>query len=342
MKGLIAFILFLGMAWMDWTIPLQVSASSPEIIEGAKREGGEVVYYGGGDTVADQAISKGFTKKYPFLRAKKFRIQSQRLMTRFEAESKAGKHVADIVQTADWYIDMIRQKGLLMAYDSAERKFYSDQFKDPQGYYTAIWKYLHVMVYNTKLVSKQEIPRSYEDLLHSRWKNRLGFVDSTSGSGIVWFVNQLEIRGADQGLKFMKSLAAQNVRMHQSSALLSNLVAGGEIPLAIDLYGYQAENLKRKGAPIDWIAAEPTVVHAVLSGISKNAPHPNAAKLFQDYLVSEEGQRIILSFDKNPTRKGLYVPWYPKGIKEFVSNPRQMDSEKFDRYQNMFLEIFGK
>ena len=90
------------------------------------------------------------------------------------------------------------------------------------------------------------------------------------------------------------------------------------------------------------IAVEPTVVHTVLSGISKNAPHPNAAKLFQDFLLSEEGQRIILSFDKNPTRKGLYVPWYPKGIKEFVSDPRQMDREEFDRYQNMFREIFGK
>ena len=93
-----------------------VLAASPEVIEGAKKEG-EVVWYGGGSGEIDEVHAKNFSKKYPFLQVKKTRIQSQRLLVRFEAESKAGKHIADIVRTTDWYIDIFKQKGLLMKYE---------------------------------------------------------------------------------------------------------------------------------------------------------------------------------------------------------------------------------
>ncbi len=329
---------FLGMCGL---IGLTSSwASTPETIEAAKKEG-EVVWYGGGSGKEDEAVGQGFTRKYPFIQAKKFRIQSQTMIARFEAESVSGKHVADIVRTTDWYIYVAKQKGLLTKYDSPERKYYSAEFKDPEGYYTAVWKYLHVIAYNTKLVPKAEVPRSYEDLLDPRWKGKIGFVDPVSASGITWFVNQLRMRGETEGLEFMRKLAAQNVSLRSSSTLLANLVAAGELPIALDLYGYQVEQLKKEGAPINWVALEPAVVHTVLAGISRYAPHPNAAKLFMDYLLSEEGQRIYLSFDYEVTRQGLYPAWFPRGVKQFVSDP-QMDSERFNRYQKMFRDVFAK
>ena len=82
-------------------------AAGADIIEAAKKEG-EVNWYGGGSSEIDENINRGFMKKYPFIQAKKFRIQSQRLLVRFEAESRAGKHTADIVRTTDWYIDIFK------------------------------------------------------------------------------------------------------------------------------------------------------------------------------------------------------------------------------------------
>ncbi|HWP57930.1 MAG TPA: extracellular solute-binding protein [Candidatus Acidoferrales bacterium] len=309
-------------------------AASPEVLEGAKREG-EVVWYGGGSSEIDDIIGKNFSKKYPFVQAKKFRIQSQKLLVRFEAESRAGKHVADIVRTTDWYIDIFKKKGLLLPYDSPERKFYASELKDRDGYYTALYKFLHTTAYNTELVRKQDLPRSYDDLLDPKWKGKLGLEDAA----YVWFVNLLKIKGESAGVEYMKKLARQNVSLRSGTTLLTSLVAAGEIPFVLDIYAYSVERLKQKGAPIQWHVIEPAIVHTVTAGISKNAPHPNAAKLFMDYLLSEEGQKTYLTESLEPARTGIDAPWAPKNVRVYVNNPEIGD--KVGHYQKLFADIFG-
>jgi iron(III) transport system substrate-binding protein len=309
-------------------------AASPEVIEGAKKEG-EVVWYGGGSSEIDEIIGKSFTKKYPFIQPKKFRIQSQKLLVRFEAETRAGKHVADIVRTTDWYIDIFKKKGLLLKYDSPERKFFMNELKDSDGYYTALYKQLHCLAYNTRMMRKEELPRTYDDLLDPKWKGKLGLEDAS----YVWFVNLIKIKGESQGIEFMKKLARQNVSLRSGTTLLTNLVTAGEIPLAIDIYADNVVRTKKEGAPIDFHVLEPAIVHTITGGISKYAPHPNAAKLFMDYLLSEEGQKIYLMESREPARTGIETPWVPKGIKLFVNNPDIGD--KVGYYQKLFAEIFA-
>ena len=309
-------------------------AASADIVEAAKKEG-EINWYGGGSSEIDENINRGFMKKYPFIQAKKFRIQSQRLLVRFEAESRAGKHSADIVRTTDWYIDIFKKKGLLLRYDSPERKQIPDELKDRDGFYSALYMFLHVTAYNTRIVSKTELPRSYDDLLDPRWKGKLALEDAA----YVWFVNLLKIKGEKLGVEYMRRLARQGVSLRSGTTLLANLVAAGELPLAIDLYAYDIERTKKAGAPLDWVAFEPAIVHTVLAGINKNAPHPNASKLFVDFLLSEEGQRIYLGENMQPARRGLAPPWVPKGIKLHFNDPEIGD--KFGDYQKLFGEIFG-
>jgi iron(III) transport system substrate-binding protein len=274
-------------------------------------------------------------KKYPFIQAKKFRIQSQKLLARFEAESRAGKHVADIVRTTDWYIDIFKKNGLLARYDSPERKSFPEELKDRDGHYTALYLFLHVLAYNTRMISKSDVPRSYDALLDSKWKGKLGLEDAA----YVWFVNTLKIKGDKAGIDYMRRLSRQDINLRSGSTLLANLVAAGEMPIAIDLYAYQIERAKKAGAPLDWVAFEPAIVHTVLAGINKNAPHPNAAMLFMDYLLSEEGQKIYLAEGNQPARRGLYAPWFPKGLKLHVNDPEI--GNKFSDYQKMFDEIFA-
>ena len=90
-------------------------AASVDLIEGAKKEA-EFDWFGGGSGEIDELINRGFMKKYPFIQARKTRVQSQRLLVRFETESRAGKHIADIVRTTDWYIDIFKKKGVLLKY----------------------------------------------------------------------------------------------------------------------------------------------------------------------------------------------------------------------------------
>ncbi|HLN86425.1 MAG TPA: extracellular solute-binding protein [Candidatus Limnocylindrales bacterium] len=309
-------------------------AASADIIEGAKKER-EINWYGGGSSEIDEDINRGFMKKYPFIQAKKFRIQSQRLLVRFETESRAGKHSADIVRTTDWYIDIFKKKNLLLKYDSPERKQIPDELKDRDGFYTALYMFLHVTAYNTKLVPKSELPHSYDDLLNPKWKDKLGLEDAA----YVWFVNLIKIKGEKQGIEYMRRLARQNVSLRSGTTLLSSLVAAGELPMAIDLYAYNVERVKKAGAPLDWVALEPAIVHTVTAGINRNAPHPNASKLFMDFLLSEEGQRIYLGENMQPARRGLAPAWVPRNLKLLVNDPDIGD--KVGDYQKLFAEIFG-
>jgi iron(III) transport system substrate-binding protein len=179
------------------------------------------------------------------------------------------------------------------------------------------------------------LPRSYDDLLDPKWKGKLGLEDAA----YVWFVNLLKIKGEKQGIEFMRRLARQNVSLRSGTTLLANLVAAGELPVAIDLYAYEVERTKKAGAPLDWVGFEPVIVHTIAGGINRNAPHPNASKLFMDFLLSEDGQRIYLGESMQPTRKGFAAPWFPKGLKLHVNDPDIGD--KFGDYQKLFGEIFG-
>ena len=308
--------------------------ASADIVEAAKKEG-EINWYGGGSSEVDENINRGFMKRYPFIQAKKFRIQSQRLLVRFEAESRAGKHTADIVRTTDWYIDIFKKKNLLLKYDSPERKQIPDELKDRDGFYTSLYMAVHALAYNPRLVAKNELPGSYDDLLNPKWKDKLGLEDAA----YVWFVNLLKIKGEKQGIDYMRRLARQGVSLRSGTTLLANLVAAGELPLAIDLYATDVERTKKAGAPLDWVAFDPTIVHTIAGGINRNAPHPNAAKLFTDFLLSEEGQRIYLGENLQPTRRGLAAAWFPKNLKLHVNDPDIGD--KFGDYQKLFHEIFG-
>lgn len=308
-------------------------AAAPGVVEAAKAEG-EMVWAGGGSAEIDESINRAFMKKYPGIRAVKTRVQSQRLLVRFETESRAGKHTFDIVRTTDWYIDIFKKKGLLAKYESAERNQIPAEFRDRDGFYTSLYTAVHAPAYNTRMVAKSDLPRSYDDLLDPKWKGKLGLEDAA----FVWFVNVLKIKGEKQGVEYMRRLARQEVSLRASTTLLANLVTAGEIPLAIDLYADDIERQKKAGAPIEWIAFDPTIVHTIAGAINKNAPHPNAARLFMDFLLSEEGQRVYLSNNLQPTRKGLITPWAPKG-KLHVNDPEI--GEKVSEYQKLFSEIFG-
>ena len=142
-----------------------------------------------------------------------------------------------------------------------------------------------VQAYNTKLVKKESLPKTYKDLLDPKWKGKLGIEAKNQD----WFASVVDIMGGGEaGLKFFRDLVATNgISVRQGHTLLNNMVVSGEVPLALTVYNYMPEQAKKKGAPIDWFALEPAVARSNAVGVARRAPHPNAALLFYEYLLGE-------------------------------------------------------
>jgi iron(III) transport system substrate-binding protein len=138
-------------------------------------------------------------------------------------------------------------------------------------------------------VKSGELPKTFRDLLDPRWKGRI----AVEAKEQEWFFTLVREMGEENGMKFFRELVATNgLTVRNGNALLNNLVVAGEIPLALTLYSYLPEQSKRSGAPIDWFALKPTVAYTDGIGVMKRAPHPHAAVLFYDFVLSD-GQALL-------------------------------------------------
>ena len=157
---------------------------------------------------------------------------------------------------------------------------------------------IFVAAYNTRLVKKDELPNSYDDLLDRRWKNKLAVEAEDSD----WFGGVLSALGEDKGLRLFREIVAVNgMSVRKGHTLLANLVVSGEVPFALTAYAYKAEQLRKSGAPIDWLVIPPGVGRFEGAAVSRRAPHPHAAILFFDFMLTE-GQDILRDRDFFPAR----------------------------------------
>jgi iron(III) transport system substrate-binding protein len=194
----------------------------------------------------------------------------------------------------------------------------------------------NVIGYNTRMVKRNEVPRLDEDLLNPKWKGKIG-MDHTKPE---WFAWKLKRMGEEKGMAYMKKLGAQELRLYAGLTIITGLLAAGEFPLVLNTYVHNAEDAKRKGAPVDWVAQEPVFTKFQPIGVGARAAHPNAAKLFVDFMLSEEGQKIIASFGRVPTRIG--VPTAVQGIDKlnFVIDEISAGDD-FNKNYELFRNVFG-
>jgi iron(III) transport system substrate-binding protein len=232
---------------------------------------------------------------------------------------------------------LLKREGFFASYYSNEITRYASGFKDPAGYWTTFFTNTHVISYNTRLVKSDQVPRSYEDLLHPRWKGRL----LMHSEDYEWFTNQLLIRGEEKGLKLMRALAQQEITFRRGHTLISQLVAAGEGAISVNSYAYRTERMKGDGAPIAWVAVEPVVANLLCIAVNKDAPNPSRARLFVDFATSKEGQAIVSQrFQRVPAHMDVEAnpPSLTRGIKFWPSDPALGD--KIGHYGKLFREVF--
>ena len=264
-----------------------MAASQDGLLEGARREG-ELVYYASMNVAEANAVIGAFEKRYPFIKVKLNRIASEKLLTRVLTEARAKKIFADVIQTVEFSMHIFSRSGILARYTPQANSMYPKEFKE-EGLWTTVYYHAYVTGYNTRLVTARALPKSYDDLLDPKWKGAL----MMEGTKADWFAGMLQIMGQERGLKYMRALAKQQPSPREGHELLAQLIVAGEGLFDINIPAASVERMKERGAPIEWTALGEVPAIMVGIGLSAQAPHANAAKVFLDFVLSREGQKLM-------------------------------------------------
>ena len=328
----IILIMFLAL-WYAGALAADANPQQRQLIEGARNEG-KMVFYTSVETEFARILTGGFETKYPFIKTEIFRSSHEKILARLNVERKTGRFAADTLSVGEFETFHMQKMGLMMPYKSPHAAAYPDGFKDANGYWTDLYDNLIVTAYNSTRVKRDEIPKRWEDLLHPRWKRRM-VLDKNEDR---WYANMLHLMGEKKGMEFMLALSKQEVAIRSGRSLITQLLAAGEFDLQVVAYWYRPHLMKKRGAPVDWVGLEPAIVALHPISIIDRAPHPNAAKLFIDYVLSEEGQRLFASRGREPARSGIRPEGYPGHLKIVPS--RVELAEKLTDYRRGYESLF--
>jgi iron(III) transport system substrate-binding protein len=309
--------------------------SSPAVIEGAKKEG-KLVYYTVLSIPESRKVVAAFEKKYPFIRGELFRLEGDKMRARILTEARTGRHLFDVTSSSITNTGLLMRKGMLAPYKAQERERIWPGLKDEEGYWTGIYVRQYVITHNTELVSQKDAPKDWWDLLDPKWRGKIGLDEEIElyGALVVHW-------GKEKAQKLMKGLAAQDPMRRNGHTLIAQMTAAGEFPVSV-AYGNRIEEMKGKGAPLDWAnTADPVVASPSVIAISAYAPHPNAARLFVDFSLSAEGQSLLKDFDRVTAHMDVPAPAAKldlKNLKTYFVDTRV--SDRYEEFQKEYHEIF--
>jgi iron(III) transport system substrate-binding protein len=268
------------------------TAVTPALIEAAKKEG-KVVYYTSIDLPLAERIAKAFEAKYPGITVRVERTGAERVFTRIGQEYASNVHAVDVVNSSDAaHFIVWKRQGLLAPFVPEDvAKSYPADHKDADGLYASFRIGLSVIAYNTGLVKPEDAPKSFADLLDPKWKGKLVKAHPGYSGTIMTATFQM---ARDLGWGYFEKLAQQNVLQVQSATDTPKKIALGERAIMVDGGEYNIFQLKEKGQPVEPVyASEGTPLIVGPNGIFKEAPNPNAARLFQCFGFSAECQQLI-------------------------------------------------
>jgi iron(III) transport system substrate-binding protein len=301
----ILVVMFLAMIVSESSMIGAQSDPASRIIEGAKKEG-TLVWYTALNLNDSEMLTNRFEQLHPFIKTETLRLSSFSLLSKIQTEARAGAFKADVIEIAGVLGHILKKDG------SPESRFYPDSVKDLDGTWTSFFMNTHVLVYNTKLVKKDELPKTYDEIINSKWKDKIVISEDFDIFGMM-----LKVMGRTKGLDFMRRLATQGAVLKNSYSLAIQAVASDEVALGVNLYGTRTEEFKKKGAPVDWIPLEFTLASLEPLAVAAKAPHPNSARLFVDFLLSKEAQSLMRERFRIPSRPDVPPdpPELTKGLK---------------------------
>ena len=318
------------------------AAAADPRLEAARKEG-KVVWYTSLALTSSEKVAKLFETAYPGVKVEVHRTGSQRILQRMMQELQANIKNVDVVHTSDaGHYVLLKEKQLLMRYTPAGVDRFAPGFKDRDGFHYGLRATVNVIAYNTKAVSAAEAPRTWKDLLDPKWKGKL--VTAHPGySGVIatHVLALVHLHGWD----YFKQLAQSKPMLVQSAVDPSGVVASGERPVAVNGGDYTFYQIKKKGNPVEIVFPKEGVPLVISpTAIAAFAPHPNAAKLFTDFIFSREVQQVLADTE------GLYTGHpevkYPADkpklseLKLLLVDPEELEKRN-EEIKERFVEFFG-
>jgi iron(III) transport system substrate-binding protein len=284
-----------ALAWCDCA-----AAADPALIDAARKEG-QLVWYTT-QAVSDLAapLATAFEKKYG-IHVAYDRNTATDIVLKITNEAQAGRHEVDVVD-GTFTVTALKRAGLVLQWLPDSASHYPRDLVDTQGYWVAVNMYIATPAFNTELIVPGTEPRTLDDLLDPKWRGRMVWSDvAGSATGSAFVAAVLKDLGNDKGMAYLHELAKQNITALPFPArTVLDQVISGEYAIILQNFNSQAVVAKAKGAPVDWIPMAPATVVLTTAAVLKGGPHPNAAKLFVDFLVSSEGQTILRDADYVP------------------------------------------
>src|SRR5437016_1454753 len=298
-----------------------------QLEEGARREG-SFVHYSVSNAELINAYVKAFMSKYPFIKADFWRGSGNQLVFRTLMEHRAGKLTADVISVGTENVIALKKAGIYARYRSPEAQFYPREQVDKDGYFHADSFGLATIAYNHQLVKKEDAPKGYNDLLDPKWKGSLSIDLEPERALTAWLLAW----GEPKTREFVQKLLANGTTVRRGHTLQAQLLCAGEFKIAVEIYPDAILRMKQMGCPATIVFPNPTPALAGGNyGINVNAPHPHAAALFVDFVLSADGAKILSGTGRIPTRKGARSVYEElsnleeKGVPIFVVTAEQTD-----------------
>lgn len=301
------------------------------LVAGAKKEGSVAVY--SSMTVGDmKVVAAGFERRYG-VRVLPWRASSESILQRAMIEHRAGRYEVDAIETSATEMETLHREKMLQEVKSPHLADIVPGALRPHREWVGDRFNVIAAGYNTNLVRKEDVPKSYTDLLDPRWRGRLGI----EADDAVWFGALANAMGEAETVDLFRAIMRINgMSVRKGHTLLANLVISGEVPFALTLYHYKAKQLKRDGAPLEWYVLPPGFARFLGLGVLRRAPHPHAAVLFMDFMLYE-AQQLLVKRDFTPTNAKVE----PLDVPVSVIDPAQI-LDQGDKWTKLYDEIVVK
>jgi iron(III) transport system substrate-binding protein len=322
----------------------QMPAWEAELYEAAKKEKEFTVYTAHYNTEEASRLCAAFDAKYPGVKCNFVRTTAQVAFQRLQQDLQAKVAVASVFSSTDVsHYPALKKRGLLMAYKPHNQDKVVDslkQYSDPEGYYTVTAAALMLITYNTELVPEAEAPRNWPDLLDPKWKNKVS-IGHPAFSGYVgtWVVLMRKLYGWDYFEKLEKNSPQIGRSVNDTVTMLNakeRWVAAG--PEATTLMS------RDKGNPLGVVyPTDGSLLMVSPSGIPSNAPSPNAAKLFIEFMLDKEAAEVQVQSHSLSVIKGIKAAPGAKPLEEIkIARPTEEEITKgIPEVKDLFRDTFG-
>jgi iron(III) transport system substrate-binding protein len=306
------------------------------LYEGAKKEG-RLMWYtsltGGPNTEAP----KVFEAKYPGIKLEVYRGNSDAIIQRVLQEAQAKRFLVDTIETTFPVLKVMQEYKLLMPYFSPHLAQYPDEAKEKSDkglvYWTTDRESYIGLAYNTNSVQGNALPKSFDDLLKPELKDKIGFATTDTGARVIGAM--LKSKGAE----FVQKLKGQQISLHGvSGRAILDMVISGELGVSPTVFLSHSRVSISKGAPIKWVPMDLVPTNAGGVALPANAPHPHAALLFADFLLSPEGQKFLGKYGLD---SALNKPDFKRFYAEAGMNAAQYEKEN-EKWEKLLREIGRK